>query len=106
MEKTVANSGVIRVKVKNSNFDMFYKHEGEKSHLVSFIYKYQLIDIQYICNIKKNKFKLENIMKLSTSIRYIREVAKSLKNDTNGLKIEAKKKDYMIVNAKNSISFF
>ena len=52
---------------------------------------------------KKNKFKPENIMKLSTNIRYNRLVAKSLQIDINGLEIEAKEEDYTIADAKNII---
>lgn len=43
--------------------------------------------------IKKNKFKSENIIKLSTSVKHIKEVAKSLKIGINGLEIEAKEED-------------
>lgn len=30
---------------KNSNFGLFYKHKGEKSHLVPLMYNYWSIDI-------------------------------------------------------------
>lgn len=53
MEWTAINPEKIKIKVKNSNFNIFYKYENEKSYLVPFIYKYQLIDIQYIYDIKK-----------------------------------------------------
>lgn len=68
-EENATNQEETKMKVKNLNFNIFYKYKGEKSHLISFIYKYQLVVIQDICNIKKNKFKPKNIMKLSTSIR-------------------------------------
>ena len=42
-------------------------------------------------------------MKLSTSVRRIREVAKSLKIDTNGLEIEAKEENCTIVDVKGII---
>ena len=57
------------------------------------MHKYRSVDIQYIRNIKKNKFKPENIMKLSTSVRRAKETAKSLKIGTSGPEIEAKEKD-------------
>lgn len=47
MEKTVANPKEVR----NTNFDLFYKYESEKSYLVSLMRKYQSVDISYICNI-------------------------------------------------------
>ena len=53
---------------------------------------------------KKNKFKPENIMKLSTSVRRTREAAKSLKIGTNGLEIEAKE-DCTTADAKGITSF-
>lgn len=65
--------------------------------------KYWSIDIHYICDIKKNKFKSENIMKLSISMRRIRETAKSLKISTNGLEIEVKEEDCTIVDVKDII---
>ena len=64
-ERPVAN----QVEARNSNFWLFYEHEGEKSHFVSLMREYQSVDIQYIRDIKKNKFKPENIMKLSSSVR-------------------------------------
>lgn len=45
-------------------------------------------------------------MKLSTCIRRIREVAKSLKIDTNNLEIEAKEKDCISVDPNNIILLF
>lgn len=54
------------------------------------MHEYQLVDIQYISNIEKNKFKLKNIMKLSTNIRRTRKAAKSLKISINNFEIEAK----------------
>ena len=65
--------------------------------------KYSLVDIQYIRNIKKNKFKPENIIKLSKKMRRTREVVKSLGIDTGGLEIEAKKEDYIMADAKSII---
>ena len=50
---------------KTSNFGLFYEHEGEESHLVPLMREYGSVDIQYIRDIKKNKFKPENIMKLN-----------------------------------------
>ena len=88
---------------KTSNFGLFYKHEGKESHLVPFMREYRLVDIQYIRDIKKNKFKPENIMKLSTSVRRTREAAKSLKIGTNGLEIEAKEEDCTTADAKGII---
>lgn len=61
------------------------------------------MDIQYIWNIKRNKFKSENIMKLNTSIRRTREAAKSLKIGTNGLETEAKEEDCTTANTKDII---
>lgn len=63
-----------------------------------------MVDIQYISNIKKNKFNPENIMKLSTNVRYTRKVAKYLKIYTNNLVIEIKKGDYTIADIKNIVS--
>ena len=88
---------------RNSNFGLFYEHEGEESHLVPLMREYRSVDIQYIRDIKKNKFKPENIMKLSTSVRRTREAAKSLKIGTNGLEIEAKEEDCTIADAKGII---
>ena len=34
--------------VRNSNFVLFYEHQGEESHLVALMRKYWLVDIQYI----------------------------------------------------------
>lgn len=45
-------------------------------------------------------------MKLNISIRYIKKVAKSLKIDINGLKIEAKKENCIITNIKDIILLF
>ena len=64
---------------------------------------YQSVDIQYIQDIKKNKFKSENIIKLSTSVKYTREAAKSLKISTNKLEIETKEEDYTTADAKGII---
>lgn len=79
---------------------MFYEHEGEESHLISFMREYWSVDIQYICDIKKNKFKLANIMKLSISVRRTREAAKSLKMSISGLEIKAKEENYITADAK------
>ena len=92
------------MKAKNLNFGIFYEHEDEKSYFILLIRKYLLVDIQYICNIKKIKFKLENIMKLSTHVRCTRKTAISLKIGTNGLKIEAMKEDYTTADVKGIIS--
>ena len=85
------------------NFELFYKHKSEESQLVPLIRKYGSIDIQYIWNIKKNKFRPKKIMKFSTSVRYTREAAKNLKIVTSGLKIEAKEEDYTIADVKSII---
>lgn len=47
-------------------------------------------------DIKKNKFKIENFIKLSISIRRTREAAKSLKIDTSNLKIKIKNKTILL----------
>lgn len=44
-------------------------------------------------------------MKLNTSIRHTRKVAKNLRICTNDLDIEAKKKDCIIVDTKSIILF-
>ena len=88
---------------RTSNFGLFYEHEDEESHLVPLMRKYHLVDIQYIRNMKKNMFKPESIMKLSTSVRRTRESAKSFKIGTNSLEIEAKEKDYTMANKKGII---
>ena len=98
-EGPAANQGEAR----NSNFGSFYEHEGEESHLVPLMREYRSVDIQYIRNIKKNKFKPENIMKLSTSVRHTREAAKSLKIGTSGLEIEAKEEDCTTADGKGII---
>ena len=46
---------------------------------------------------------MENIMKLSTSIKQIKKVAKSLIINTSRLEIEAKKEDCTITNTKGII---
>lgn len=92
--------------VRNSNFDLFYEHEGGKSDLVPLIRKYWLVDIKYICNIKKNKIKPENVMKLSISVRRTREATKSLKIGTSVLKIEAKEEDCTTAGTKGIIPLF
>lgn len=63
-----------------------------------------MIDIKYIWNIKKNKFKLENFIKLNISIKYIKKAARNLKIDINGFKIKAKEEYFITVNAKKNIS--
>ena len=65
--------------------------------------EYCLLDIQYIWDIKKNKFKYKNIIKLSTSVRRIRKAAKSQKISFNGLEIEVKKEDCTISDTKGII---
>lgn len=62
--------------------------------------EYRSVDIQYIRDIKKNKFKPENIMKLSTSVRRTREATKSLKIGTSGLEIETKEMDCTTADAR------
>lgn len=44
-------------------------------------------------------------MKLSISIKYIREITKSLKIETSAFEIMAKKKDYTTINTKSIILF-
>lgn len=105
MKGTAANPGEVKVEARNSNFDMFYEHKGEKSYLVLFMREYWSVDIQYICNIKKNKFKLENIIKLSTNVKRTREAVKNLKINTNNLKIEVKKENCTTADAKSIIFF-
>lgn len=70
------------------------------------MHKYQLIYIQYIYNIKKNKFKLKNILKLNINIKYIRKATKSLKISTNNLENEIIEKNYIIKDAKSIIFLF
>lgn len=53
MKGNAPNLGERRVEAKNSNFNMLYKYKGEESYLVLVMHEYQLINIQYICNIKK-----------------------------------------------------
>lgn len=60
---------------------------------------------QYICDIKKNKLKPENIMKFSIIVRRTGEISKSLRIGTNGLEIEVKDKNYTIADTKNIIFF-
>ena len=88
---------------RTSNFGLFYEHEGEESHFVPLMREYRSLDIQYSRDIKKNKFKPENIMKLSISMSWTREVSKSLKIGSNGLVIEAKEEDCTIADAKGII---
>lgn len=45
------------------------------------------------------------MMKLSINVRCTRKVAKSLKIGTNGLEIQAKKEDCIIVDAKSNFFF-
>lgn len=54
---------------------------------------------------QRNKFKSENFMKLSFSIRHIIKIVKSLKIITSGLKIEAKEKNYTNMKIKSIIPF-
>ena len=65
--------------------------------------KYRSVDIQYIRDIKKNKFKPKNIMKLSTSVRHTIEVAKGLKISSNGLEIETKEENCTTADTKGII---
>lgn len=103
MEGNTTNQRERRVEAKNSNFNMFYEYKSEDSHLVPLIRKYQLVNIQYICDIKKNKLKTENIIKLSYNIRCTRKTAKSLKIGTNSLEIKAKEEDCTTADAKDII---
>lgn len=70
------------------------------------MHKYLLVNIQYISNIKKNKFKPENIIKLTTNIKHIKKMAKSLKISINNLEIKTKKEDCIIANTKDIILLF
>ena len=92
--------------VRTSNFGLFYEHKGEESYHVPLIYEYHSIDIQYIRDIKKNIFKLKNIIKLNTSVRHTKEAAKSLKIGTSSLEIEAKEEDCTTSDAKGIILLF
>lgn len=56
-KRNAVNLGKGRVEARNSNFSMFFEHKSEESHLVSLMYEYWSVNIQFICNIKKNKFK-------------------------------------------------
>ena len=67
----------------NSNFYQLYKHQGKKSQFTSFIFSYYSVDNQYKRNIKKNKYKPENIKKLSISMR---QIMKSSKNPSLDIK--------------------
>ena len=96
IEEPTVNS----TETRTSNFGSFYEHKDEKSHLVPHMREYRFVDIRYTRDIMKNKFKPENIMKLSTSIRRIREVAKTLKIGTSSLKTKAKDEDCATANAK------
>ncbi len=53
MAKPAANL----VEAKNSIFKLFNNNEGEESYLVPLIRKHRSIDIKYIQDIKKSKFK-------------------------------------------------
>lgn len=64
------------------------------------------MDIQYICDIRENKFKSEKIMKLSISVRYTKKAAKSLKIDTNDMEIKAKEENCTIEDVKGISPFF
>lgn len=91
---------------KSLNFGLFYKHKSEKSHLVFLICKYCLINIQYICNVKKNNFKPKNIIKLSISICQIKKAPKNLKIGIGNLEIETKEENYKIADVKGIIPLF
>ncbi len=67
------------------------------------MHEYCSIDIQYIWDTKKNKFKPENIIKLSTSVRRTRETIKNFKPGTNWLEIEAKEENCTTLDAKRII---
>lgn len=56
IRKIVANLN----KRKSSNFKLYYKYKGKKSYLILFMYKHCLVDIQYICNIKKISLNSKN----------------------------------------------
>ena len=62
-------AGTAGITASKTNFGQFHEHQGEESQYIPFMREYRSIDIQYIRDINKNKFKLENIMKLSTSVR-------------------------------------
>ena len=96
-------AGTAGIPAPKSNFGQFYEHQGEESHYLLFMREYRSVDIQYIRDIKKNKFKPENIMKLSTSVRQTQEATKNLKLGINGLKIEAKEEDCITLDVKRII---
>lgn len=48
------------------------------------------MNIQYIQDIKKNEFKLENILKLSTSVRSTKKTVRSLRISISKLEINIK----------------
>ncbi len=70
---------------------------------IFFIRHYCSLDIQFIWNIMKDKFKSKNILKLSTSVGQTKEATKNLKLGINRLKIGAKKENWTILNAKRNI---
>ncbi len=61
------------------------------------------MDIKYIPNMKKNKFKVENTMKLSINVRQIIKSTKIFTPAINSLKIEPKEEDFITLNIKNII---
>ena len=70
------------------------------------MHEYCSLDIKYIQDIKKNKFKPENNMNLSTSVRQNKKVTNNLSLGTCRLKIEAKEKNCTTLDAKRIIFFF
>lgn len=70
------------------------------------MHKYWSVKIQYIRDIKNNKFKSENFIKLSTSVRRTKEAAKSLKMGTHSLDIKVKEEHCIIADAKGIIPLF
>lgn len=67
-----------------SAFGQFFEQLGGKEHFLPFMQEFRSIDIQHIRDIKRNKFKPGNIVKLSTSIRRTGEIAKNVKLGLSG----------------------
>ena len=87
-----------------SAFGQFFEQQGGKEHFLPFMQEFRSIDIQHIRDIKRNKFKPGNIVKLSTSIRRTGEIAKNVKLDLSGLKIETREEDCTVADAKSIVS--
>ncbi len=64
------------------------------------------MDIKYIWDLKKQKLKQENIMKLSINVRWIKKTTKILKLAINQIQIEATEEDFIILDIKNIALLF